>query len=481
MRGLLDASSQRIIKILELFSAHEGWITLSDLSLQVGASERTVAQDLASLKKQWGKKLKVESSKKNGIRLLNLNSATIGLIFTDLFNQSVALCWIKELLFYPDNTLEFYQEKLFTSRSTLIRLYPKINKVFASRGLSIRCRNKRYRFIGHDEQYLRDFCASFLLELYGLDPKNYAVELDLKVIYGLLVSALTKNLEPPILAWVLKDDIPIAYQLMFYIISLVREEQGYCIHSDYPVENDIDPRAMTCLQQTFPHLTINNLRPIHQQIYNRYNGWSSQTEHSLVTSEAKAFLTRLCDTLVLSPNEDTLHLLQYVLEMLYLNAKARTHKTSVLFDRVYYFSLSLKREHPALYKILWDNIVILSQNTGIKTRVIAHDIVFWLCLTYPELCQFSMPKNALLISDFGSTHAAFLVNLLSSFCNKETSHSICFDAVSTTDAISKTQLKSYDAVITTVPDLQIAHKQIFLIHDYPSYHDLCAIYKALLS
>lgn len=89
MRKLLDASSQRMIRILETFAIHEEWITLFDLSSAIGASERTVADDIANLQQRWGKSLHIEISRKNGVIMHNRNIASIGRVFTDLFNDSV--------------------------------------------------------------------------------------------------------------------------------------------------------------------------------------------------------------------------------------------------------------------------------------------------------------------------------------------------------------------------------------------------------
>lgn len=52
LRKILDASSQRMIRILETFTIHDDWITLSDLSSAIGASERTVADDISNLQKR---------------------------------------------------------------------------------------------------------------------------------------------------------------------------------------------------------------------------------------------------------------------------------------------------------------------------------------------------------------------------------------------------------------------------------------------
>ena len=109
--------------------------------------------------------------------------------------------WIKELLFHPNNTIEFYENMLFVSRSTLIRLLPKINRYLSTKGMTIQCKNNMYHFLGEDEQYLRDFSASFLLELYGIDLAKFDLDIDLEVISELILSVLEKNIEPREFTW----------------------------------------------------------------------------------------------------------------------------------------------------------------------------------------------------------------------------------------------------------------------------------------
>lgn len=177
MRSLLDASSQRIITIIETLAGCEGWTNLADLSTSVKASERTVSEDISKLRKHWGQDLNIEVSKKNGVILRNRNSASIGIVFMNIFNDSVALRWIKELLFHPGHGMEFYLNRLFVSRSTLIRLLPRINRFLSGKGMTIQSLSNSYQLLGKDEQYLRNFCASFLLELYGLDFQSITLTL----------------------------------------------------------------------------------------------------------------------------------------------------------------------------------------------------------------------------------------------------------------------------------------------------------------
>ncbi|WP_018212677.1 helix-turn-helix domain-containing protein [Desulfitobacterium hafniense] len=479
MRELLSASSQRMINILEALSVRKGWSTFAELSEAVQASERTVAEDISYLRRHWGQILNIECSKKNGVRLLNQNTASIGLVFNDLFNDSVALRWLKELLFHPNNPAEFYESRLYVSRSTLIRLLPKINRCLAQRGLAIQCRNNRYQFLGENEYYLRDFSASFLLELYGLDLQKYDLTLDLTLVKDLILSAFTKHLPPRELAWILDDDISIVYQIMVYLVALVREEHGYRIPSDYPVEEEIAGLNWTDLQKHFPHINADNLRPIHQFFFDQFHGWHSDAEQTLVSNEAERFLQRIFSVIPVSPGQDGRYLLRFVIKSLYLNAKLRPFKTSALFDRIYYFSLSMQLTNPLLYQVIEENLKTFSRRVKLDMSTKAADILFWMCLTCPELYQFTQSKTALLIDDFGRPHARFLAKILSDFFNKHNTDLLRIDIAPYPNVLTSPEFAGYDIIITTIPNLPVSHRHVLLISDYPDYESLYKIYRIL--
>lgn len=481
MRGLLDASSQRIIVILETLAASGGWTTFSDLASAANASVRTVAEDISKLRKRWNRLLNLEVSKKNGIILRNRNAATIGMVFTDLFNDSIALRWIKEVLFHPDQAIDFYEKELFVSRSTLVRLLPKINRSLAQKGLTIACGNNRYRFAGNDEQYLRDFSACFLLELYGLDLQKFDLDLDLEIILRLVLSEVAKNLEPGELAWILEDDVSNAYWIMLYLVSLVREEQGYTITPSHPHKLQIDETTFAYLKEKFPDIAEENLQSIHQCFYNQNNGWDSDAEKKLVTRESEAFFRRILTVIRIPVDGETLHLLYFVLKSLYLNAKFRPYRTSVLFDRIYYFSLSLKRTNFLLYKAVEKNLKLFSRNVELDVCSKTADLLFWICLACPGLCQYTPHKTALLVDDFGTPHARFLAKVISDFFNHQNTDFLSIDIAGYPDLPTSDQVCRYDLLLTTIPNLPIAGRRVLLVNDYPSYEDFLEIYKALSS
>jgi len=479
LRELLDASSQRIIGILEVLSVQKGWITLTELADHVEASERTVSADLSVLRRRWGQKLRIEISTKNGIRMGNQSTGILGSVLLDLFNDSMALNWLKEILLHADKGTKYYEEKLFTSRSTLNRLLPKINKVFAGQGMSIQCRNDKYRIVGDNELFLRQFFTGFMLEMYGLNLQKYDVDVDLGVLMRIIQSVEKQNRKFWSYAMMPGNDITDTYLMAFFVVSLVREEQGFVMASNGSEETRIAPEDLAYLKIRFPHVTKESLCPINQFIYMIYNGWESDAEEKLVAREAEAFFERLFARTHMNPSDGTREQLCFILSSLYLTQKIRLKSTSLLFDRIYYFSRSFQRSNSFLYRIIEEDLQLFCKNVQFDVMPRLQDILFWMCRAYPELSQYTQPKTALIISDFGTAHAAFLASVITSFFNRGDIEVLHVTATTSADAFASGGLNRYDMVITTVPDLPEAHQNVILVDDYPTSENLLKIFAVL--
>ena len=479
MRKLLDISSLRLIRILEILLENDGWTTFASLGSAIETSERTVAKDIAMLRQSWRHHLNIEVSKKNGVRLINQNIASMGAVFTDIFNDSLSLQWIRELLFHPSKSIEFYEDRLFTSRSTLLRLLPRINLYLAEKGMRIRRENNRYDFIGTDEQYLRDFSASFLLELYDLNLKRYDLDLDLSVIKDIVLPVMTRNIHPDEFSWAVNDEISMVYNMMFYIISLVREQSGYNAISSYSAENEISAAHLDYIRQHFPGTGVQNLSPVHEYIKNQFNGWISDEEELSVTNAVSEFFNRFFSDMDYIPDRRTEKNLSYIVKRVYFSIKLRPFGTSELFNRIYYFSLSLNRENPKLYAVTMNCLEILSERIGLDVSGRIADVLFWMCLLCPELTNAKKHYRAVLVSDFGNSHAEFLAKTISSFFKRESSDFLAIDVCSYMDILAGKDLKCYDVLITTFPRLTSSHERPILINDYPGTDDFCKIYNTL--
>lgn len=477
LRTLLDQTTQRIIQIIEILAEHQDWLTIKELSDLSNSSERTIVDDIAMIRKRWGNYLDIEISKKNGIRMVNPNIAKSEKVIIDLFNESVVLQFFEAIILYPKNKIEFYEQKLFVSRSTLLRILTKINHFLKDREMWIHYQDNVYELRGNNELYLRQFCTCFLLELHQLDLKNELEHFDITIIVQLLHSLFHQNLSAKEEEYILSDSISVVYYIQYYIVSLLRENGGFSIPSTYIADIEITTEIFSYIKKYFPNITLEQLSSIHDSIGTMYKYWDSETEERTVTKEIHAFYNRIFDFIQTTPDEQVLDRLCFTLKSLYFVAKYRPYQTSILFDRIHYFSLSLKKNNKAMYQLVKQNFEIFSQKIQFDMSPRLADLLFWICLHYPEFSIAFVSKSALVISNFGKQHTDYLTQFFNSYFNSNNKIVLKITASNFPDVDSS--LKEYDFIITTIPDLAVEHDHIILVNDYPSTENLFEIHKML--
>lgn len=334
-----------------------------------------------------------------------------------------------------------------------------------------------YELIAKDETFLRIFYATFLMELHGFQAEELFHPLDLFTFIPIirtidyrsdLYKKITQNTD---------DDISQFFHSYFYMVSLLRENQGYHIASNYKVDDDINEAFLTKISSAFKHITKENLSPIHDFIQKQFEGWDSTKEKEQVFKESQDFMKRLFSQTVSKPSKEKVTRLNYILVSLYLTAKYRPQKTSTLFDRIYYFGLYAKNQNSYSYELVEKNMEVFSKNVGLSMKNHINDAFFWICLMYPPFKNYSKHKNVLIISDFGKQHSQFLSELLSNTFNRDSMITISIDIAETIDSLTSEKLQSYDILITTIVNLPFEHKKIILVNDYLTADNLIQIYK----
>lgn len=478
MRKILDTSQQRRIKLLEILLSKEEFVTIQSLSEEAEASQRTVAHDLAYLKQTYHEKLPLDISKKSGVKLHQPNISSIGHIFREIFHESVALQWLKELLIHPHHPLDYYEDKLFVSSSTLLRLLPKINTFLKNYGMRIAAVNGLYSFLGEDEAYLRDFSASFLLELHGLDLSTLDLSLDLSLLAGITLRNLKNAVPEEHLPWIAQDDLSLVYRIMFYVVSLFREEHGYALSSSYPVENELSDEELKILKLSFPGITQEKLRGTHEYLYAQNQGFQSEEEKQGITLYVSDLVSTLAKRLNISMEMEKENRIRFVILSIYFKAKQRSQDTSLLFDRIYYFAEGIRKYNPLLYLVIEEEIRKLSESVGVNLQPHLHSILFWMILAEPSLARCPVQKKALLISDFGIPHSQYLKNSIESFF-RDSPYTFTIDAVDPSTLDPHATFGEYDIILTTLRDLPLVHPRIQTIGDYFTLEDFYNIYNKL--
>lgn len=466
--------------ILETLVTQEDWITISELAALIGASERTVAGDVNLIQRQWGPRLHIEISTKYGVRMQNQSISAIGIVFKDLFNASTTLSWLEELLFSPGQGIEFYEERLFVSRSTLLRRLPKINRFFSGRKMSVRGKNNRYEITGKDEQYLRQFYAGFLLELYGLNLQKHPIDLELAKITQIVQQILAKNLSENEIACTCNLEIAVAYYTMFYIVSLMRENAGYQLPSAHLIEEEISQEDWNYIRKNFSAISIESLRPIHAFIVDQFHGWDSKEEEQLVSDESEAFFKGVFEAMDIPVDRQTLKQLRYILKTVYLTAKFRPYATSMLFDRIHIFSLSIQKHNAPVYKLIQEHLELFNRKIRFDMSRQFPDILYWCSLACPAFTSYTATKSVLVVSDLGLQHAEYLAGRLSSFSLESKKPILHATAAAYPAGLELIRPEEYDIIVTTIPELPIRHKNIFVINDFLSYKNFYEIYQSCL-
>lgn len=477
LRELLDGSAQRIIRILETLLEEDGSMTLDRLALTLNASQRTLADDLNLLQDRWGNLLHLEVTRKNGISLHNHNISAIGVVCRDLFNESVGLRWLRELLFHPRQTMETYEKRLFVSNSTLRRLLPRIQNVLSQKGMTIAQENGKYWFEGTNEQNLRDFAASFLLELNGLDLSNFDVSMDLDVLESIIRSLQERNTDPQHHETLAQDDVVLAYQMMFYLISLVRERTGFNVPSTYPAVNELTSQQLNCLAKFFPDVRPAQLAPIHEHLRSFFHAFPDPKEQAYVQDVIETFLSGLLRDLRLTPPPPIRTRLSFIMHSILCNLKMRPYKTSELFDRIWYFSENIQRQNPFLYDTTHHHLELAACRLNLDLPLRIADVLFWICLTYPDITAAAPPLRILLLNDLGNKHARFLETLVR-FQLKNRSSEIIIDANPSKLHLNPDDCMSYDLVLSTCPEPP-PHPRCLILSDYPLDSEWHALHSLL--
>lgn len=99
MRPLLDIPTQRRLNILEQLNEADTWVSSNQLATLNNASLRTIHNDINFLKETYTPYLTIETSKKNGVRLLFHSCSHLKMVYQDIYKQSDAFSLIESVFF----------------------------------------------------------------------------------------------------------------------------------------------------------------------------------------------------------------------------------------------------------------------------------------------------------------------------------------------------------------------------------------------
>ena len=495
MITLLDDMNQRRLAILNLLVNATGWVTVGEIARRIGASERTVQSDLTQMKNEWDARLGIEVSFKNGVLLGCRSSSVVHAAYMDVFKQSIALCFLRDLVIFPAQSLDFYVSKLFVSKSTFLRLLPKIEDNLSSVQVAIDKAGGKFRLLGENEQCLRKLLAEFYLEIRSEAFTNRTINIELGFANGsipinlarvfdiirTMIAQIHSGERAEILS---KDELDLGEMAAFLLCSLLRESQGFHIHCPAPPTGDIRREDFQYLKTIFPALAPENIRPIQQFFVQLIQEPDSEEIAARVRQEALAFYARLFEQMNISCAPVTLKKLQNILCMLYSYVKTCPFTLADLPKRFSSFSASLAAGNPRLVEAITSGLRTFSDHLEIDMVQVLPEFMVKLCFCFPELSRATLRKSLLVVSDSGLSHARFLADFIRSQLNGSDFSTIDIQPVALEEFLAPAfaqQCAHYDILVTTATS--IPHRQLFkkviVIEDFPSNESIWELHEAI--
>ncbi len=488
MITLLPETDQRRLGILHLLSRQIGWLTVEEIASQIGASERTVQSDLNYMKKEWGTALSIEVSLKNGVRLSSHSSAAMQAVTVAMFKRSVAVQFLKEVILYPDQGLEFYRNLMFVSRSTLIRTLPTINSNLAETGGCIRQIGTRFRLVAKNEQTLRKLLAEFYLELspeimmrrrkdgdYFLPGASMPI--DRTRLFDFAQRYIWQNVPSERADLFCLDDAVLAMVTSFVLISLLRENQGFHAKDAGILRGNLDDQDFRYLQQVFPAIERQHLTPVLCLLEQILLEPESAEEAEMLHREVARFYRSLFEQLHLTCDPETQQQLDRVLVMMYSYRKLFPVALSRFPRRMQFLASTLEQDHPALHQAIRTELQAFSERTRVDMSPMLSNLIVKVCYRFPNIARATVLKRVLVVSDSGRIHAEFLASFLKSLFNGSDFSTIEVTACDLEEYSApsfQSSAPQYDILLTTLLPLPNLHlfETVIQIEDLPSRENL---------
>lgn len=469
MRSVLDAPSQRKIKIIEMLTMADDWVTIGSLAKSLGVATKTINDDINIIRENWGEELNIESSFVYGIRINQVSSSILLKVFSDLFQESLSLKWIELVFYTPYKDIKYYSEKLHVSQSTLYRLKTKINHFFATYGIYLNSHQSVFYFTADNEIVYRKIMTTILAEVSGVFL--------LKMIEKELLTNLQKRTSQEVLKkYVEKHNFNLYYFTVFYYVSLVRENQGFSANKRLSNQVKVVPTNSTyllSLTSNFPRVKESQIINIEEDIVFHLEGWENLEQKELVNQVIKQFVKELFEYLNIAYTVEQFEIFEGVLNTVYLEQMNFGVPFSKLFNRFYYFKVKLKKENPGLHNFLFGRFTWLSEELGVNFMSYLDIIIYCLVITFPEVVLFFNAQRILVISDFSEKHAQFIVERLSNSLWTKQYSSVLFDAT-TKAQVGKLNTKEYQFIVSNCL-VSSEEVEVVLIDDYPTYKDISRV------
>lgn len=481
MRELLSVADLRQLQIIEfLYKTHSS--TLNKLSLAIGASEKTLRQDIKELNAMISPS-KIKVSPKLGLMLQLSKQMSIESIYSLVLFSSTEFSIIESIFFHKSKTLDSLADSLFISKSTLRRTIVTMNSALLS--LNFQIDSQKLDLVGNESQ-ICNFIIHYFQEKYRNSAAAFP-KMQIKVLDQLFLFALKEESVEP--------NYPDMEKLRFWIlVILVRIQTG---HNRTYTEEQLKkiPSSLTSnilIKRLFKVTFSVPLTPdtIYQLFYFFFNNsyCSNLNDLNKLTSEDpdKAefvaslylFLENISKKLSIKLiNQDELVLNLYNLDSLYYG------KSYILYDRYQAFIESITHDYSNFYQFIKSEINL---DPYIKKKNWSQDAInvfFYMLITHwPDLAN-EIEKNLEIFSVglfFSSDieHTQMIHDQLSYLFHNRLHFSI-INVLTLNDL--KKKAKNYDIILTDLFDFQTKESITIVFPLVPNISDFKKIDDAYLS
>ncbi len=468
MFDILDVSSQRMIKILEILLYSEKWITIRDISKKIEVSEKTVYADLNYLTKNLNTVIEIETAVPYGIMSPKLTANIFLECQSEILLKNISIKFILLLLEVPDKDISFYSDRLCVSRSTLYRYIVVINSNFEKYDLFIEKINGKCSITGKTDIALYHFFSTFLLEIHGYNIKKFIPETLNSVLKKRLEQVFRHNGE-------VMSELQISYYLVFYYyaISQLGQKNAITYSSDFKGK---DVAITNKDKAYFSQLTEFEMFAIESNIcIHRYSMF--HLTHTSMIDKVNQFQDKIYNLFQLSIKYLERDKLSACLFDLCNNIEHFQVSYYFFSDRFGYFAYQVKKNNQIAYQIMTDSIEELGKSLELDLSVYENYIIYLLVVSMPNIMQTHLKKPILIVSNHSIDHSYFLLMELQRQLNLDP---IYFTNVTCIQkkSLSEYCLDNFQLIITNV-NLDINHAYCIQVSDFPKAKSINKIRRIL--
>ena len=425
MRLLLSKKQRRQLQLLEILIKEKRWFHLKELAKRLDCTERSLKEDLSSLRSTFDDFL-IESST-NGIKLSYEDSVGLEVIYHHFFKESQAFALIEYLFFHKDISNEYICRKFNLSHQSFYRLIRTINQKLQTK-YNVKIDLKPLNLVG-DEIDVRFFYAQYFAERYYFMEWPFS-EFKEEAVTD-LITFFFKLYGYPLTFSLLRS-----YKVLL-TVYLSRIKQGYFIEmpTNYDMYKD-QYQGVTNVEEMLRYFSLQlgvelNGKVLEQFFIifiqeNFYFSPESLIEAAATDSYAKKSTTlikdmfrELCCTYDLDI-ENLDEMLMHVHNTSHLGRK-ELFSEFLLFDIKTNTNEDFKSIFPAFYDDLRNYLIIYMKTMkhDLNEEILKHMIytvyTHWERLL-PQLLRRRKSIKVLIISRFDDHHAKSMIDFLNFYC-----------------------------------------------------------------